>query len=94
MSALRTETRPLKSAAYAIWDFLKKILLGTRGPCTRGPLDFAHPIVMPLIAAGFYADALVWRDIHCESKKQGTTLLSITSPNIDRFSKFVNWQIH
>jgi len=27
-------------------------------------------------------------DIHCESKKQGTTILSITSPNVDRFSHF------
>jgi len=26
--------------------------------------------------------------IHCESKKQGTTILSITSPNVDRFSNF------
>jgi len=26
--------------------------------------------------------------IHCESKKQGTTILSITSPNVDWFSNF------
>jgi len=26
--------------------------------------------------------------LHCESKKQTTIILSITSPNIDRFSKF------
>ena len=26
--------------------------------------------------------------VHCESKKQGTTILSITSPNVDRFSNF------
>jgi len=26
--------------------------------------------------------------LHCESKKQGTTILSITSPNVDRFSNF------
>jgi len=28
--------------------------------------------------------------LHCESKKQDTYLLPITSPNIDRFSKFVH----
>jgi len=27
-------------------------------------------------------------------KKQGTTILSITSPNVDRFSNFFHWQIH
>jgi len=32
--------------------------------------------------------------IHCESKKQGITILSITSPNVDRFSNFFHWQIH
>ena len=26
--------------------------------------------------------------VHCESKKQGTTILSITSPNVDRFFNF------
>jgi len=26
--------------------------------------------------------------LHCESKKQDTQVLPITSPNIDRFSKF------
>jgi len=34
------------------------------------------------------------QNIHCESKKQGTTILSITSPNVDRFSNFFHWQIH
>jgi len=29
-----------------------------------------------------------------ESKKQSAIILSITSPNVDRFSKFVHWQIH
>ena len=28
--------------------------------------------------------------IHCESKKQGTTILSIISPNVDRFSNFIH----
>jgi len=34
--------------------------------------------------------------IHCESKKQSTIglILSITSSNVDRFSKFFHWQIH
>ena len=27
-------------------------------------------------------------NIHCESKKQGTTIMSITSPNVGRFSNF------
>jgi len=27
-------------------------------------------------------------------KKQGTTILSITSTNVDRFSNFFHWQIH
>ena len=27
-------------------------------------------------------------------KKQGTTILSITSPNVDRCSNFFHWQIH
>ena len=27
-------------------------------------------------------------------KKQGTTILSIASPNVDRFSNFFHWQIH
>jgi len=31
--------------------------------------------------------------VHCESKKQSTIILSITSPNVGRFSKFVHWQI-
>jgi len=26
--------------------------------------------------------------VHCESIKKGTTILSITSPNVDRFSNF------
>ena len=30
--------------------------------------------------------------IHCESKKHATILLSVTSPNVDRFSKFFHWQ--
>jgi len=32
----------------------------------------------------------VWQVLllHSESKKQGTTILSITSPNVDRFSNF------
>ena len=31
-------------------------------------------------------------DLHCVSKKQDTKLLPITSPNINRFSKFFHWQ--
>jgi len=30
--------------------------------------------------------------IHCESKKHATILLSVTSPNVDWFSKFFHWQ--
>ena len=30
----------------------------------------------------------IGKNIHCESKKQDTKLLPITSPNINRFSKF------
>jgi len=33
-------------------------------------------------------------DIHCVSKKQDTKLLPITSPNVNRFSKFFHWQTH
>ena len=29
--------------------------------------------------------------IHCVSKKQDTELLPITSPNVNRFSKFFHW---
>ena len=29
--------------------------------------------------------------IHCVSKKQDTKLLPITSPNVNRFSKFFHW---
>ena len=29
--------------------------------------------------------------LHCVSKKQDTKLLSITSPNVNRFSKFFHW---
>jgi len=29
--------------------------------------------------------------IHCESKKQDTLLMSITSRKIDRFSRFFHW---
>ena len=29
-----------------------------------------------------------WFNVHCESKKQGTTILSISSPNVGRFSNF------
>ena len=32
--------------------------------------------------------------IHCVSKKQDTKLLPITSPNVNRFSKFFHWQTH
>jgi len=31
--------------------------------------------------------------VHCESKKQGTTIFSITLQNVDRFSNFFHWQI-
>ena len=31
-------------------------------------------------------------NIHCVSKKQDTKLLPITSPNVNRFSKFFHWQ--
>jgi len=34
-----------------------------------------------------------WRYLYCESEKQSTIILSITLPNVDRFSKFVHWQI-
>ena len=30
--------------------------------------------------------------LHCVSKKQDTKLLPITSPNVNRFSKFYHWQ--
>jgi len=33
-------------------------------------------------------------DLHCVSKKQDTKLLPITSPNVNRFSKFFHWQTH
>jgi len=29
--------------------------------------------------------------VHCVSKKQDTKLLPITSPNVNRFSKFFHW---
>jgi len=32
--------------------------------------------------------------LHCVSKKQDTKLLLITSPNVNRFSKFFHWQTH
>ena len=32
--------------------------------------------------------------LHCESKKQDTIRLPITSPNANRFSKFFYWQIY
>ena len=32
--------------------------------------------------------------IHCVSKKQDTKLLPITSPNVNRFSKFFHWKTH
>ena len=32
--------------------------------------------------------------VHCVSKKQDTKLLPITSPNVNRFSKFFHWQTH
>jgi len=31
------------------------------------------------------------RKLHCVSKKQDTKLLPITSPNVNRFSKFFHW---
>jgi len=31
---------------------------------------------------------LISIDVHCESKKRATILLSVTSPNVDRFSQF------
>ena len=31
------------------------------------------------------------KEVHCESKKQHTKLLSTTSPNINRFSYFFHW---
>jgi len=40
---------------------------------------------------------LYWRldfIVHCVSKKEDTKLLPITSPNINRFSKFFHWQTH
>jgi len=30
--------------------------------------------------------------VHCESKNQATILLSVTLPNVDRFSKFFQLQ--
>jgi len=44
-----------------------------------------------LCTSGFDDDVMFSHNaanIHCESKKQGTTILSITSPNVDRFSNF------
>jgi len=32
--------------------------------------------------------------VHCVSKKQDTKLLPITSPNVNRFSKFFHWYTH
>ena len=32
--------------------------------------------------------------LHCVSKKQDTKLLPITSPNVNRFSKFFHWLTH
>jgi len=32
--------------------------------------------------------------LHRESKKQATVILSTTSPNVDRFSKCFQWEIH
>ena len=42
------------------------------------------------------ACSTLWRtqNIHRVSKKQDTKLLPITSPNVNRFSKFFNWQTH
>jgi len=38
----------------------------------------------------------LWRNfepyLHCVSKKQDTKFLPITSPNVNRFSKFFHWQ--
>jgi len=35
-----------------------------------------------------YTYTYIYIYMHCETKKQGTTILSITSPNVDRFSNF------
>jgi len=33
----------------------------------------------------------IFQILHCVSKKQDTKLLPITSPNVNRFSKFFHW---
>jgi len=38
------------------------------------------------------ASFLANKHLHCVSKKQDTKLLPITSPNVNRFSKFYHWQ--
>ena len=35
-----------------------------------------------------------WAHTLCLKKKQDTKLLPITSPNVNRFSKFFHWQTH
>jgi len=40
------------------------------------------------------AELIGCTNIHCVSKKQDTKLLPITSPNVNRFSKFFHWQTH
>ena len=57
--------------------------------------DFCDPTRPVTCLLNRPVDLLVdWRKLtalqhlHCESKKPGTTILSITSPNVDRFSFF------
>jgi len=57
------------------------------------------PSFCTTVPKGAYC-SVVWRttdldsQLHFESKKQGTTILSITSPSVHRFSIFFHWQIH
>ena len=54
--------------------------------CTRVTTSDGHSISLPWVDK-----KVIWVDTP-RVKKQDTKLLPITSPNINRFSKFLHWQ--
>ena len=91
------------NALFSQVGFLLDSGIKTTRPSSADPRDFLALIDLERYWPDFYCTTSPYRTrntyactvhLHCESKKQDTIRLPITSPNVNRFSKFLYWQIY
>ena len=71
--------------------FVQQPVLQPAAKCTRTLKANIFIITEQKVAASLFPCAVIYT---VSQKKQDTKLLPITSPNVNRFSKFFHWQTH